>query len=506
VSGSCSALRRKTARLVHRSTISLAAAALLVAAIVISQVRDVPGSTPPPPSATMGTPGAPASPVPPDRPPGDTVRPTIVLILTDDQRWDTVYAMPEVIAHIASKGITFRNAFVVNSYCCPSRASILTGNYSHTTQIWTNGEGELGGWRRFHERGEESSTVATWLHAAGYHTALFGKYLNGFGEAGSWVPPGWDSWFAFSHGNADYYDYDVNHDGSIVHFGWRPDDYSTEVLAGEAVRTIRETPSEEPLFLYFSPFAPHGPATPAPRDVGATMVVPAPRPSFNEDDVSDKPPYIRRLHLTGQYVRSAWWERQLVALQSIDRAVGQIVEALRATGRLRDAMLVFTSDNGYMAGEHRWFHKLAPYDESIRVPMIVRSGSATRGPGRASALVLNIDLAPTLARAGAAHVPAVDGRSMLPLIEGRTVEWRTGFPVEHVTIDAEGPPTFCAVRTFRWLYAVYADGFEELYDLRHDPYELYNLAGSEAFAGSVERLRERARGLCSPRPPDMPPF
>ena len=132
--------------------------------------------------------------------------------------------------------------------------------------------------------------------------------------------------------------------------------------------------------MYFSPFAPHGPATPAPRDVGATMGVPAPRPSFNEDDVSDKPPYIRRQHLTGEGVRTAWWERRLVALQPVDRAVGQIVEALRATGRLRDAMLIFTSDNGFEAGEHRWFHKLAPYDESIRVPMIVRSGSATATP------------------------------------------------------------------------------------------------------------------------------
>ena len=112
-----------------------------------------------------------------------------MLIVTDDQRWDTIYAMPEVRAHIASHGTTFRNAFVVNSYCCPSRASILTGNYSHTTQIWTNGEGELGGWSRFHERGEESSTLATWLHAAGYRTALVGKYLNGYGEAGSWVQP-----------------------------------------------------------------------------------------------------------------------------------------------------------------------------------------------------------------------------------------------------------------------------------------------------------------------------
>lgn len=435
----------------------------------------------------------------------NTRPPTIVMILTDDQRWDTLLTMPQVQRHLVAHGVTFTNAFVVNSYCCPSRASILTGNYSHTTGIWTNGEGGWGGFARFHALGEERSTVATRLQAAGYRTALVGKYLNNYGLAGAYVPPGWDEWFSFSMANGAYYDYLVNHDGRLEYYGDGRGDHSMPVLTNEAVHIIRETPEGQPLFLYFAPFAPHVPATPEPRD-GNAVRVPRPSASFNEADVSDKPPFIRKRSLVGEGQRAGWWRAQLISLQDVDRAVGRLVEALRATGRLDDALVVFTSDNGIMTGEHRWTHKLVAYEDSIRVPLVIRFGQDTWDGWTDARPVLNIDLAPTFVAVGARTAMPADGRSLVPVLERTGGGWRQRFLIEHVAIDPAGPPTFCAVRGTRWKYTRYADGFEELYDLRRDPSEMTNLAGTATAQDRLSQMRRITRNRCVPRPPGMPVF
>ena len=334
-------------------------------------------------------------------------QPDIVLILTDDQRFDTLWAMPTVRSELMAKGVSFSNGYVSNPVCCPSRSSTLTGLYSHSTRVYTNHPKEpFGGFPAFDDR----STVATWLQRAGYRTALMGKYLNGYAD--SYVPPGWDRWFVTWDGGA-YFDYSANDDGVIRSFGADPDDYGTDVLADQATDLIRSTDPDQPLFLYFAPHAVHGPATPAPRDREAFADLEPWRPaSYDEEDVRDKPAYIRARGALPSAARAsieAFRRDQYRALRSVDRAVSDILDALTDTGRLSNAVIVFTSDNGMMWGEHGWSSKVVPYEESIRVPLVIRADAMIASPHRDDHLVLNIDLAPTFADVAGAQSTG-DGR------------------------------------------------------------------------------------------------
>jgi N-acetylglucosamine-6-sulfatase len=423
--------------------------------------------------------------------------PNVVLILADDQRWDTLRWMPEVRELLVDQGVSFSNAFVVNPLCCPSRASILTGQYAHTTGVY--GSGNLDDFR-------DRDTLTTWLDDAGYRTALIGKYINGYNGPMA-IPPGWDRWFAFADTDAPgYYDYVVNDQGSLVQFGSEPGAYSTDVLTRESVRFITHTPSSKPLFLYLAPFAPHLPAVPADRHEGAFAGVDEYRPpSFDERDVDDKPTYVQTLDrfspLAEAQLDSARRD-QLESLLAVDEAVGSIVAELGATGRLSNSVIIYTSDNGFLWGEHRWVGKMVPYEESIRIPMVVRADAITGAFGSRRELVLNIDLAPTIADlAGVQPTIRVDGASMRPLLSGSGDRaWRRAFLVEH---DKEKDmPAYCAVRTTWQLFVQYASEEEELYRLRGDPYELASAADSPLVA----TLRNRARKLCDPRPRGMPAF
>jgi arylsulfatase A-like enzyme len=433
--------------------------------------------------------------------------PNIVLILTDDQRWDTLRFMPHVRQDLMTNGTTFRNAFVSNSLCCPSRSTILTGNYSHTTGVYTN-VAPTGGWHAFHDLGAETSTIATWLHDAGYHTSLVGKYLNEYGPDNPFVPPGWDHWVAFENEHA-YYDYTLNVDGSFVPYGHEAADYSTDVLADYAVRDIEEAPSDQPLFLYLAPTAPHGPITPAPRDIGTVFGDKTNwPPNFNERDVSDKPGYVRALRFVDEEKLSRRFVKTVETLRAVDDAVHDVVGALRSAGRLDNTLIMFASDNGIAFGEHRWTYKLVPYEESIRIPLVVRWDGVVPPGSEDRHVVANIDVAPTFAEAAGLVPPPVDGRSMVPLLRGGDVSWRQMFLLEHLTYSAthnKTPPTYCGVRSQHRVFVHYASGFEEYYDLRHDPYELRN-AIDRPSGGWVTQLRSATRRLCQPRPPGMPPF
>lgn len=431
-------------------------------------------------------------------------QPNIVLILTDDQRWDTLWAMPEVQMLLVGKGVTFSNAFAVNPLCCPSRASILTGQYSHTTGVYTN-KPPFGGFPAF----EDSSTVATWLQAAGYRTALVGKYLNGYQSAeSSYVPPGWDRWFAFSgKSGGAYFDYPVSVDGVETTFTG-PEKYSTDVLASEATAFIRDTPAEQPVFLYFAPVAPHEPAMPAPRHAQAFSDLQLWRPpSYDEADVSDKPAYIEALpELAPEQETDIDRLRsdQYRSLLAVDEAVGDLVATLEETGRLSDTLIVFASDNGFAWGEHRWAGKRVPYEESIRIPLVIRYDfmvPTARTDGR---LALNIDLAPTLAAAAGVAAPQVDGRSLIPALSSAAGPWRESFLIENDIQPgpAEEVPTYCAVRTKRYVYVDYlASEDEELYDLTRDRGQLANAVDDPKYAAALGSLRNRLQRLCVPAPP-----
>ncbi len=429
-----------------------------------------------------------------------------MFILTDDQRWDSLGVMNTVQHELVDHGVNFTNAFVVNPMCCPSRASILSGQWSHTTGVYKNSPPD-GGFVTFEPH--ETNTIATTLQAAGYRTAMIGKYLNGYNELETaHVPPGWDRWFAFTtgEGNGAYEDVDYSDDGRPVATDAGPEDYSTDVLANKAVDFIQTTPSDRSLFLYLSVKAPHLPATPAPQYADAFSDIPPYRPpSFNEADVSDKPAYIRKLPpLTAADIADIDEIRldQLRTLLSVDDAVGRVMDTLEAQGRLSNTMVVFMSDNGWLYGEHRRTQKSVPYEESIRVPLVIRYDPLTASARTDTHLALNVDLAPTFAELAGTVQPEAEGSSLLPLLGPgvpRDVAWRQDFLVEHLGAGA----TYCAVRTTQAIYVIYQSGEEELYDLRADPYELQNLAGDPADADLLDQLRARTRELCQPTVPGV---
>jgi arylsulfatase A-like enzyme len=445
-----------------------------------------------------------------------TTRTNVVVILTDDQRWDTLWAMPNVQKLLVRHGMTFRNSFVSDSLCCPSRASILTGNYAHTTGVYDN-HPPYGGAPAFRKHGDERSTIATWLHAAGYDTGLFGKYLNSYGGG---VPPGWDRWVAFDYEPA-YYPYYVfsNAPGACrakpaCRLPHPVNTYSTSYFGDATTRFIDTAPATKPIFAYYAPYAPHLPSFPQRTYVNRFAHLPQFRPpSYNEANVSDKPPWIRALprfdEVAGEQIY-AQRQAEYQTLLTVDDQVGRIVASLRATHRLAHSVILFASDNGITWGEHRLTggSKQVPYDEALRVPLVVRYEPATTAPGTDGHLIANIDWAPTVAAiAGASH-PPVEGRSFLPLLERRTPvpPWRTQFLLEHMAGNPPSlAPSFCGIRSTRYMYARYTGGYQELYDLRSDPFELQNVASQPSEAGEIARMQALVARECRPPPPGYKP-
>lgn len=427
-------------------------------------------------------------------------RPNVVVVLTDDQRWDSLGLMPTVQAELVGKGVLFENAFAVAPICCPSRASFLTGLYPRSTLVYRN-QPPYGGYEWF----DDSSTVATWLTQAGYRTAYYGKYLNGYFEPD--VPPGWSSWLASERG---YYDFTASENGIHIRFGALPDDYSTDVFA-RAAKAFIDADDERPFFVVYAPYAPHYPATPAPRHLDTHPdQSPWRPPAYDEEDVRDKPAWVRRLRrLTPQRaefidttVRSM---RQ--SLLAVDDGVRSILDTLEETGRLRDTMIVYTSDNGLLWGEHRMvLRKAAAYEESTRIPFVVRYDRLGHGARTETRLVANVDLAPTLTRLASARSRRTEGRSLLPLLRNDARSWRTQVLLEHLrgaAGNARGIPSFCGLRGQRWKYVAYKTQEEELYDLATDPGELQSVHRDPVLRNRLLRLRRAVRRLCDPAPPGL---
>jgi arylsulfatase A-like enzyme len=429
-------------------------------------------------------------------------RPNVLLIVTDDQRWDTLDAMPVVQRELMSRGVTFSHSFVSNPLCCPSRASILTGDYSHTTGVYRQTT-PYGAFPSFHD----ASTLATWMHDAGYRTGLFGKYIDAY-QGDAWkgyVPPGWDRWVAFVH--SGYYTYGLTIDGEVELHGEDPStDYSTTVLGDAAERFILSAPAGQPVFTEFAPAAPHDPAIPEPTFDGSFRDIAKWRPpSYDEADVSDKPAYMQALpRFSREWM--AWIDglrrRQYETLQSVDVQIGRLLDALEETGRLENTLIIFTSDNGLLWGEHRWMKKEVPYDEALRVPMVVRYDPMAIEPRTDDHLIVNVDIAPTIASIASVPHPTTEGISMEPLLRNPDAPWRKDFLIEHM--EGSNPvPSYCGVRTETQKYVRYATGERELYDLSEDPDEMVNLIDDPARSGDVATLDARLDDLCDPPPPGM---
>jgi N-acetylglucosamine-6-sulfatase len=442
-----------------------------------------------------------------------SARPNLVVVLTDDQ--DLVLGsldfMPRTRALIGDQGMTFSNHFVPLSLCCPSRSTILTGLHVHNHRVLTNFPPD-GGFERFDQLGLEDRTLAVALHDAGYRTALFGKYLNGYpnGENLTHVPPGWDEWASPVKGSPyAAYRYTLNENGKLVVHGSKAEDYMTDVLAAKAVDFVRRS-SSQPFFLYLATYAPHRPSTPAKRHAGLFPGLQAPRtPSFNEPDVRDKPARIRalkRLDASRVAAIDALYRKQMQSLQAVDEAVAALVQALRDAGRLDDTYIVFTSDNGFHMGQHRLEPgKYTPYESDVHVPLLVRGPGVPRGL-TVDALTLSVDFAPTFAELAGATLPVQpDGRSLVPLLEGKPpASWRQAVLLEQFAVpsappkgsdlqepdDASSHPSHRGIRTASYKYVEYGTGEKEVYDLKKDPDERLNLRDQmpKTWLASVSKL------------------
>lgn len=484
--------------------------------------------------------------------PSTNGRPNIILILTDDMDETSLAYMPKVQALIADQGMRLTNYIVNVSLCCPSRATTLCGQYSHNTHILTN-KPPNGGYEKFYQDGLEDKTIAVTLQAAGYRTILLGKYLNGYpgGVDMTHIPAGWTEWYAPVEGKPySEFNYTLNQNGELIEYGSQPQDYASDVFAGLAADFIqRNAAMGQPFFIYLATYAPHSPATSAPRHAGLFTDLTAPQPaSFNETDVSDKPAYIRNLPLlTEKDIANinADYRKRLQSLQAVDDLVEKLVQTLQSTGQLENTYIFFTSDNGFHLGQHRLRSgKQAPYEDDIRLPFLARGPGVPSGQARAE-LAGNVDLAATFADLAGIHIPdSYDGRSLLPLLRGESApeDWRQAFLIENWAQQSQatsflgwnasltgqtnlaglleppdrdelsgmfglayrkaGIPEFKGLRTVNYLYVEYATGERELYDLRADPYQLDNLAASsdpllmQQFSDWLTRLSACAGESC----------
>lgn len=408
-------------------------------------------------------------------------RPNFVIIVTDDQRYDTVGEyMPKTQAEIFDKGLTFSNAFITTSICCPSRASIFTGKYASNHGVRKN---------LIPLKGE---TVLSNLHSAGYATALIGKYLN------SWPggpKPEVDYWVSFSYGSSRYQNPELNVNGK-----WKVEKgYITYILKDHAVEFLGQAVnSGKPFLLFFTPNAPHYAASPDKVDEHMyAHLAPHRPPSFARLDIHGKPKWLqKRQPADRKWVRlvDGFRLRQLETLKSLDNAIESILTELARLGVSDNTVVMFISDNGFMWGEHRLMGKNYAYEESIRVPFAMRCPSIIPSPAVENGIVANIDIAPTIYDLAGFPTPGgVDGRSLVPLMREQRDGWRD-------EIKLEGWPnwrsSYVGVRTHDFKYIVTkGEKKGELYDLRIDPYELYNRVRDKDYEGVVADMQARLERL-----------
>jgi N-acetylglucosamine-6-sulfatase len=448
--------------------------------------------------------------------------PNVVVVMTDDQDQASLPVMPNVESELVGAGTTFANSFTNWPLCCPSRATFYSGQYAHNHRVLGNSAPD-GGFARFND----DSTLPVWLQQAGYRTIHVGKYLNGYGQGANpsaYIPPGWNEWYAATGGTTQtVYDYVINQNGSLVNHGQAVTDFKQDVFTDLAVDAINRHAPGGPFFLGVMYTAPHsggpnpnpqppancgnGAPKPAPRHASAFNSQPLPTPpSLNEADVSDKPAAIQALEPIDADDFADLTRRhhcRLESVLSVDDGVGRMIQALRAAGELDNTLIIYTSDNGFFAGEHRVrTGKNRVYEEAIRVPLVIRGPGVPAG-ATVHDLAINADLAPTiLGAAGATAGSTTDGRSLLPFaanpdrFHGRELLIEKGNVLED---DDPNPQSgsFAAIRTSRYVYVEYTSGERELYDLAGDPFELTNQAANPAYAPAVAALAERLATLRS---------
>lgn len=403
-------------------------------------------------------------------------RPNFLIIITDDQRFDTMEYMPNTQELIFDQGVTFSKGYVTTPFCCPSRASILTGLFAHNHWVHVN------------EDTLEFGTVAEDIHRNGYYTGLVGKYLNSWkGE----TRPEYDFWVSFWGGTLkNYYDPDLD-----VNETWsKHEGYSTYIFRDYVVEFLEEASQQSrPFFLIYAPNAPHAPFTPAQEDTSLYQDLPPYRPpNFNEEDNSDKPISISGSALmTDEEIAQleTTRRRQILTLTALDRTIPDIISKLEETGELDNTVIFFISDNGKHWGEHRMESKSTAYEESVKVPFAIRYPPLIPIPYVDDRLVANIDIAPTIYELAEMRMPELmDGRSLLPLFQDGA-DWR-----DHLLLEAwPERGTWSAIHTGDMIYIETENDLSEFYDLTLDPFQLENAINDPQYREIIATLKEYLR-------------
>ena len=433
--------------------------------------------------------------------------PNIIFILIDDLRWDDLgvaghpFVKTPNIDRIANEGALFRNAFITAPLCSPSRASFLTGQYAHTHGITDNVD-----------RSAASHKLITFpllLQQSGYTTAFIGKWHMGNDDS---PRPGFDRWVSFK-GQGSYLDPEINEDGKDR----KPRGYITDLLSGYAVEFIKRQ-HDKPYLVYLAHKAVHPEVMqhddgsinlaeaerfiPAERHRNLFTGEKIPRRASAMRAPTGKPALERRLDglpplgaNTG--TRDEAVLGRLRSLIAVEEGVGEILKALKDTDQLDNTVIVFTSDNGYFYGEHGLsVERRLAYEESIRMPLLIRYPKAIKAGTVRDEFALNIDLGPTLLELAGVSTPArIDGRSLVPLLKGAKTDWRKSFLIEYYS-DRVFPRIrqmgYKAVRNERWKYIHYfeLEGMDELYDLKADPYEMRNIIHNPGAAKTLEAMKQ----------------
>lgn len=428
-------------------------------------------------------------------------RPNIVFVMTDDMREDDLKWMPHTRELLAERGLDFTDAISPHPLCCPARAQLVTGQYAQNNGVQHNA-GPFGGFQAL----DPTHEISAWFKQGGYQTGFVGKFLNGY-TAQDVRPSGWDRWDALSAGVYDYFDFAFDNDGDPQIYR---KSYVTDVIAERTNDTVREFAADDKPFLVYSwHLAPHyrinGNGTPVPppaatRDKGrfARAVPPSLRsPAFNERNVLDQPRPFRNRRLVDPAVVTTEHRARLRALQSVDRAVETLVETLRSVGELNNTVIVFSSDNGYSLGEHRFVGKNVLTEETLQVPLLVRGPGI--GLGTTSNLPVTLVDLPATFTSLADVQPGwlLDGLSFVPTLRGQDQPFRDTTLVQTGDDGGDGW-AYRGLRTTRYLYGVNGDdGF--LYDNLRDPHELINRYDDPGYVEIRALLEQRRLQLLSCR-------
>lgn len=412
-------------------------------------------------------------------------RPNTLVILVDDLRFDALactghpFVKTPNIDRLAREGARLDNAFCTTPLCSPSRASFLSGQYAHQHDVRSNGDSTA--------ISMKLNTFARMQQKGGYETAYIGKWHMGNDDA---PRPGFDRWVSFK-GQGVYANPAFNIDGKPA----PQTGYMTDLLTRYAVDFVRK-PRGKPFSMVLAHKGVHGPFTPADRHRTLYGSDPIRRAANAADTLADKPALRRNANAANPQrpLNDETIRQQLATLASIDEGVGRVLAALEETRQLDNTFIVFTSDNGYLWGEHGLGDKRAAFDESIRIPWLVRYPSLVRAGSRIRNFVLNVDLAPTMLELSRiAPVPDMKGRSLVPLLAGRAKAWRTAFLCEYFE-EQQFPrvPSWQALRTERFKFVRYTglDGMDEFYDIASDPSEMRNLIADPLAQAALEEMKE----------------